>query len=140
MASCLKAEKAALNLIARAEQTKFGLTAKLKRKGFETMVVKTVVSDLLERSLLDDSRYSELWLRSRLAQNRIKSPLEVMISLGRKGVERASSLEAIKKVLDEETEYNLLLKYIEKFPDTSRNQLKAEGFSTEAINNYFESV
>ena len=147
---CLKAEKIALNLIARAEQNSFGLKMKLKRKKIDSSVVNTVVKGLLDRGLLDDSRFAVLWLRSRLAQGRDRSPNRMLVSLAQRGIGRDISLKALKKVLDEETEYNLLLKYIEKAcfsetlkacpprPEITRIVLKNEGFSSEMIDQYFD--
>ena len=66
-AACYKAEKAAARLIARAEQNSFGLAAKLERRGHDTRAVKAVISVLSDRNLLDDARYAERWILSRLA-------------------------------------------------------------------------
>ena len=144
-AACYRAEKISLGLVARAEQNSLGLTAKLERRGFDSRVVKAVVSRLLERNLLNDSRYAELWIRSRLAMKKAPSPQWLLIALGRRGIDRSSSLKALGKVLDPETEYALLLKYLEKilFPEgkevfSLRTQLKHEGFSSDALKRYFD--
>ena len=143
-ASCNKAEENALKLIARAEQTTQGLTAKLERKGFDLPVIREVISGLLDRGLLDDERYAVLWLRSRLAKQ-AQSPKWLLLSLRKRGIDRHSSKKALEKVLDPETEYSLLLKYIEKLVKTFKNTeeappralLKHEGFSVESLDRYF---
>ena len=107
-ASCSKAEAIALRLIARAEQTSFGLKAKLERRGFEAAVIKEVIEQLLNRELLNDERFAGLWIRSCLNRKAL-SPLRLLASLRKRGIDRHSSLKAMEKVLDHETEYALLL-------------------------------
>ena len=144
-AGCYKAEKVALRLIARAEQSSLSLTAKLEKRGIEIAVAKTVIALLLDRKLLDDARYAELWVRSCLTR-KTPSPLWLLASLGKKGIDRDSSRSAIQKVLDEETEYTMLLKYIEKMDILDKNgakgglkaHLKYQGFSIETITRFFD--
>ena len=140
-------EKAALRLIARAEQNSSGLTQKLLRRGFNPDEVKALVSSLLERGLLDDARYAELWIRSRLSQKKAPSPFWLRMSLEKRGIDREFARNALEKLLDSETEYSLLLRYLEKIgfldaknTDYLRPQLKNEGFSFDVINKYFESI
>ena len=142
---CYKAEKAALRLIARAEQSRLGLTAKLERRGYDPSVIKTVVSRLLERNLLDDERFAKFWVHSRLSYGKAQSPLWLRASLGKKGIDRNLSLKAVESLLDPETEYALLLKYLEKVGISDnkndsflKTQLKNEGFSYEVLDRYFE--
>ena len=145
-AACRKAEKIAERLIARAEQNSFALALKLQRRGFDAAVVKAVVSCLSEQRLLDDGRYAELWIRSRLALKKAPSPQWLLAALGKRGVDRNLSAKAISAVLDPQTEYELLLRYVEqaRFPldkrvFSLRAQLKHEGFSSGALDRYFDS-
>jgi len=120
------------------------LTVKLKQRGFGSDVAEEVTSGLIERGLLDDKRYAELWIRSRMAQRKAHSPRKLLVSLAKRGVERHSSHEAINSILDEETEYTMLLKYLEKMElseegSSIRADLKNEGFSPDTINRFFES-
>ena len=134
-----KIEESALKLIARAEQTNLGLTAKLERKGFEAPIIKTVVSDLLERGLLNDERYALLWLRSRIAK-KSQSPKMLLASLRKKFIDQHSSISAIKKALDPDSEYALLLRYLEiqENPDSiTRAKLRYENFSNETLDRHF---
>ena len=143
--SCYLAEKVALRLIARAEQSSLGLTAKLERRGYGSPVVKAVVSRLVERNLLNDERFARLWVHSRLSYGKAQSPLWLRVSLGKKGIDRTLSLKAVESLLDPETEYALLLKYLEKTGISDgrnenylKTQLKNEGFSFEVLERYFE--
>ena len=138
-------EQAALRLISRAEQCSFALTAKLRRRGFDADLVKTLISELIEQDLLNDSRYAELWVRSRLSAGKTQSPRSMIISLSNKGIDRISAQKALKTALNLEAEYDLLIKYLEKkcFNHNYagyklKSLLKNEGFSGEVINRYFE--
>ena len=145
--SCYLAEKVALRLIARAEQSSLGLTAKLERRGYDSPIVKAVASRLLERNLLNDERFAKLWIHSRLSYGKAQSPLWLRVSLGKKGIDRNLSLKAVEDLLDPETEYALLLKYLEKVGVSEgknenflKTQLKSEGFSYEVLDRYFNSL
>ena len=148
-AACKRAEKASLRLIARAEQNSSGISVKLKRRGHDPAVIKTVVTGLLDQNLLNDEKYAELWIRSRLSPSKknAPSPRCLNISLEKRGIDRNSSRNALEKVLDSETEYALLLKFVEKngFSEKKparflRTQLKFEGFSPLVLEKYFELI
>ena len=144
---CYLAEKNALRLIARAEQSSLGLTAKLERRGYDAPVVKAVISHLLDRDFLNDERFAKLWVHSRLSYGKAVSPLWLRVSLGKKGIDRNLSLKAVADLLDPETEYTLLMKYLEKAglsdgknKNFLRARLKNEGFSYEVLDRYFDSL
>ena len=145
--TCYRAENIALKLIARAEQSSLGMTAKLERRGYDALVVKAVVSRLLNRNLLNDERFAKLWVHSRLSYGKAKSPLWLRVSLGKKGIDRDLSLKAVRGLLDPETEYALLLRYLEKAGISDgknespiKMQLKNQGFSNEVLERYFDSL
>jgi len=140
--ACLRAEKAALRLIARAEQCTAGLSRKLEKRGHERASVNAVISRLTSLRLLDDSRYAELWLESRLRLAR--SPRRLLISLCARGIDRGDAEAALKKVLNEEAEISMITRYAKKYAkkaggkgeDVTRSVkhfLKGEGFSQAAI-------
>jgi len=144
-ADCIKAEKIALRLIARAEQNSSLLAVKLEKRGIDPYIARQVISGLLDRKLIDDERFAERWIRAHLGAKKAPSPLWFLVSLERKGINRQISLNAINKVLDEEAEYSLLLKFIEKVDALTkktslfRTKLRHEGFSSEAINRFFDT-
>jgi regulatory protein len=141
---CIKAEKIALRLIARAEQSVSGLAAKLEKRGVDQSAARKVISGLLDKKLLDDTRYAELWIRARIGR-KAPSPLSFLVSLEKRGIDREASLNAIRKVLDEETEYSLLVRFIDKMDaiikESSflRTKLRQERFSPEVIDRFFDS-
>jgi regulatory protein len=138
-------EKAALRLIARAEQCSNGLTRKLEKRKFPPDCVHTVVSRLVELKLVDDKRFATLWLESKLQFTR--SPRQLLFSLCRRGVEPKEAEAALKIVLDEDTEFTLLTRYAKKLlrkakgqkgENTLRFQLKNEGFSRQSISRFMD--
>jgi len=139
-ADCIKAEKIALRLIARAEQNSSALAVKLEKRGVDPSIARQVISGLLDKKLLDDERFAESWIRAHLRGKKPLSPLLFLVSLQKRGIKREISLNAIGKILDEETEFSLLLEYIEKIdvhfkrnPGFLRAKLRHERFSTGVI-------
>jgi regulatory protein len=162
--ACLRAEKAALRLIARAEQNSFGLSRTLGKRGFEPACVRQVASRLEELELLDNRRYTRLWLESRLSQ-RTDSPRRLLSSLCARGIDREDAESGLKAALTHEAELLLLRRYVKKLEKSRRFRkvasaqatrsfdegpgsiwatrslkfyLKTEGFSSQAIQQYFD--
>jgi len=144
-ADCIKAEKIALRLIARAEQNSSGLAVKLEKRGVDPSIACQVIACLLEKGLLDDQRFAESWISAHLKTKKAQSPLWFLVSLQKRGVDMRVSLDAINKILDEETEFSLILEYIEKidirFKKNSgylKSKLRRERFSPEVIDRFFD--
>jgi regulatory protein len=145
--ACLRAEKTALRLIARAEQCRRGLARKLERRGHDPACACAVLSRLVELELVDDSRFARLWLESALRLAR--SPRRLLASLCGRGIGQDDARAALKAVLDAETERALLARFAEKLKKPRKGAgedglrslkylLKSEGFSAPAIGRYFE--
>jgi regulatory protein len=152
-AACYRAERAASRLIARAEQTETGLSLKLERRGHLRASVLAVVSRFVSLGLINDERYAELWIRSRLARRsgQVPSPRKLSAALRNRGIDSATAGKALKKTLDTETEMALLARYIGHIPSGTGNSRKAlfsgfslramlkfEGFSQAVLSIYFE--
>jgi regulatory protein len=151
--ACLRAEKAALRLITRAEQNVCGLTRKLEKRGCKTACVRAVIARLSETGLLDDYRYACLWLESRISR-RASSPWRLLVALRSRGVDRNDANWALREILDDEAEYRLLERFTEKLRRGNKTKeygnsaaalqslkslLKSEGFSTLAIQRFIDS-
>jgi regulatory protein len=152
--ACLRAEQAALRLIARAEQCLFGISRKLERQGHEPDCVRAVVCRLAELGLVDDRRFARLWLESRFGR-RSDSPRRLLSGLCNKGVDRDDAEAALKTALDPETELALLGRFAAKQRRLRRMgagseaesalrslkfMLKGEGFSPAAIQGFFDAM
>lgn len=151
-ASCYRAEKQALALVARAEQCSAGLSRKLEKRAYAAAVVRTVVSRLLEQGIVDDRRYALRWLASRLARSP-ECPRKLLAALLNRGIGREDAEKALKETLPPEEEYRLLKNYLAKkrrsFSEFSaemeqntdpslRYTLKAEGFSFRTLDRFRE--
>jgi regulatory protein len=141
-ADCLRAERAALRLIARAEQCSTGLSLKLGKRKFKANCTEAVISRLIELKLIDDRRFACLWLESRLGLRR--SPHRLLAGLVNRGIDMRGAKQILNEVLDEEAEFSLLLRFAEKYSkkyDTRelKHLFKREGFSSKSIELFFES-
>jgi len=146
--SYLQAKNTALRLIARAEQCVHGLAFKLERRGYDAHCVNAVISELCEQNLLNDKRFAQLWLESRMRLTR--SPRRLLASLCGRGIDRKDAETAIKTVFDEEAELALIKRFVRKNRQKLRRNkgdesarslqylLNSEGFSPQAIRRYFE--
>ena len=143
--ACLRAEKAALQLIARAEQNTFILSRKLIKRGHDPACVRTVLARLSEMGLLNDTRYTRLWLESRISRQ-VSSPRRLLAALCARGIDRDDAESVLKKILDDEAELQLLERYVHKQRRLRKINgedvaslralkylLKNEGFSSAAI-------
>ena len=141
-----RAEKAALRLVARAEQCSLGLTQKLEKRGHDAVCVSAVISRLSEQKLIDDNRFARLWLESRMHLTR--SPRRLLSSLCARGIDHDDAETALKTVLDEEAELSLLARFVKKhsrkFFQKEENLhllkylIKSEGFSQKTIKRFFD--
>jgi regulatory protein len=152
-ADCFRAERAALRLVARAEQTRAGITRKLEQRGHKGSHIQAAVSYLAELKIVDDRRFAGRWIQSRLYRG-ADSPLRLIAGLCRQGIDRNTARSVCKSMLDFERETELLQKFIakrypaagnparENLPDREarlfRGQLKREGFSTQVLGWYWE--
>jgi regulatory protein len=141
-AECCSAEKAALRLVARAEQCCMGLSIKLERRGHSSAAVCAVLSRLAELNLVNDERYAELWLKYRINRG-YRGPRELTARLCAKGIDWKTAEAALKAVLSPETEAALLRRCLAKAGFTEGDReiryfLKSRAFSQDAIDAYFE--
>jgi SOS response regulatory protein OraA/RecX len=144
-ALCL-ARNAALRLVSRAEQCTFLLSQKLLKRGFDAGVVKTVMRELTAANIVNDGRFSRMWLRSRIV-SKADTPRRIVAALRAKGIDRGTASEALQECLDSETERALLGRFIKKrFGDMPfdlngcRAELRGEGFSQGAIRDFGEAA
>jgi SOS response regulatory protein OraA/RecX len=142
----LSARNAALRLVSRAEQCTFLLTQKLLKKGFEVGTVKAVVLELTDANIVNDERFSHMWLRSRIAM-RADTPRRITAALRAKGIDRVTAVQAVKFCLDRETESALLARFVKKrvrdLPvdiDSCQAVLRGEGFSQDVVRGFWESM
>lgn len=97
------AEIKAVDYLARAEQSRFGLSHKLSKKGFEKQYIECALDYLESVSYLSDARFSRAWLNVRRishAEGRIRLAAE----LAARGIDRATASVAIDDFFAENSE------------------------------------
>jgi regulatory protein len=150
-AGCYRAERAALALIARAEQTRFGLSRKLERKGIDAAYIRAALDYLEEIGIVSDKRFAELWLEAKLRRSLSGRPgnicpRKLLASLLGRAIPGDIARKALKSALDSESERTLLGSYLAgTFPDFDnderiRQKLKEAGFSSSTIRAYWEDL
>jgi regulatory protein len=155
-AGCYRAERAALVLVARAEQTRSGLKGKLDRKGMDAAYTTAALDYLEKTGVVSDGRFAELWLESKLRRVRNHTgaerggklcPRKLLSSLLGRSVSPGIARKAVSAALDSETERGLLNSYIAgNFPNFDKDdfkvkqQLRTAGFSSAAIRAYWEDI
>ncbi|MDR1420688.1 MAG: RecX family transcriptional regulator [Treponema sp.] len=144
--ACYRAERNALRLIARAEQSVSGLARKLERGGHKRACVKAVLARLSGLDAVNDRRFAELWLLSRLGR-RTDSPRSLLAALRGRGISGNDAEKSLKKALGGGAEQELLVRYAKKnglvssestltASDFVWSKLKFEGFSPAAIQRF----
>ncbi len=93
----------ALDLLAARAHSRRGLGVKLLRRGFPAAVVEGVLDRLEEQQLLDDRRFADQWVESRL-RRRPEGPFPLIAGLRRRGVPRAVAEQAVRSRLGPEEE------------------------------------
>jgi regulatory protein len=78
-------EASCMGYLARREHSQLELTQKLSRKGFPMDIVSLVIADLSERGLQSDSRYAEIYVRSRLSRG--YGPVRIRQELRQRGID-----------------------------------------------------
>jgi regulatory protein len=84
----------AVELLANRDHSVQELRIKLVKREFDTQLIDQVLNQLLERGYLDDHRFAEIWIRSRL-RKRPESPVQLKAGLMRAGVSREIAEQAI---------------------------------------------
>lgn len=98
----IRCRSKALELLSLSEHTAYLLRGKLLQRDYDSETVKEVIAFLSEKKYLDDSRYAELWLKSRLRKNPAGKSVLTAALISR-GVSRETAERAVSGILDEET-------------------------------------
>jgi regulatory protein len=124
----------ALDLLARAPHTTFSLRMKMHKRNFESRAVEEVLQFLKRQEYLDDRRYAENWLRSRI-ERRPEGRAVLIAGLLRKGVPREIAEGSVNRYLTPALERENAFRALEKLkrsgetdPAKLRRKLRARGF------------
>ena len=132
------AEVAAMTYLARAEQSRFGLTQKLLHKSIDKHAVSEALDYLESVHYLDDERFAAAWLRSRSidhAEGRIRLSAE----LASRGISKQVANSVLKEFFSEHDEQELCERAyrkcirVKKDDEKIRSALLRNGFTSGEI-------
>ena len=128
-------QEKALSLLARAPHSTFSLRMKLLKRGYDSLKIEETLSWLTEKGYLDDSRFAESWLRSRI-DRRAEGRVVLVAGLLRKGVKREVAEQVVNGLVTARVEYANAVKALDKLrrrgetdQDKLMKMLRARGFS-----------
>lgn len=119
------AEQQAMSYLARCEQSRFMLEAKLAKKSHERVAVQVALDYLEERRLLDDSRFAEAWLRNRMI-TKAEGPSRLTAELSKRGVDRNTARDAVAEFFKTVSIDDLFERSVEKLTRLGKSGDKLE--------------
>jgi len=133
------------DLISRAEQSSGGLYMKLKKKGFSDAACNYALDMVISMELLDDRRFAELWISSRLRKHPEGQSMLYKGLLAR-GVKSVKAKEALANTLTEEDLLEAVMaagnKISGKYKDSKlklQQALYRRGFTNREINYFLDN-
>jgi len=107
-------ELKAVEYLARAEQSHFGLARKLREKGYDKKYVEAALCYLESRNYLSDERFARAWLHGRRL-NHYEGRSKLMAELAARGISREVSANAIEEFFTENDEIEICYKAYQRF-------------------------
>ena len=130
-------ELKAVGYLARAEQSRFGLTRKLIEKKYEKKYVEAALTYLDGRGYLSDLRYATAWLNTRKI-NHYEGRSRLAAELAARGISREVATAALDEFFSENDEDEICRKAYEKLSKSKADEkliaaLLRSGFSMKQI-------
>ena len=144
-AACLAAEGAALRLLARAEQHRSGLQAKLAARKLPAAAITAALDRLELSGSLSDPRYAQAWIAQRLRRH-AEGPRSLAAALAARGLDRDVVSTAVEEALSGEARVELIAaaaaRLARREPDLSvvRERLFALGWRSAEIREALENL
>ena len=107
-------ELKAVGYLARAEQSRFGLTQKLIAKKYDKKYIDAALTYLEGRGYLSDERYARAWLHDRRI-NHFEGRTKLAAELGARGIGREVAAAALDEFFEENDEAEICVKACERF-------------------------
>ena len=107
-------ELKAVEYLARAEQSRFGLTQKLVAKKYDKKYIDAALTYLEGRNYLSDERYACAWLHDRRI-NHFEGRTKLAAELGARGIGREVAAVALDEFFQENDESEICAKAYAKF-------------------------
>ena len=130
-------ELKAVGYLARAEQSRFGLTRKLIEKKYNKKYVEAALTYLEGRGYLSDLRYATAWLNTRKI-NHYEGRSRLAAELSARGIAREVATAALNEFFTENDEDEICRKAYEKLSKSKSGEklnaaLVRQGFSMKQI-------
>ena len=107
-------ELKAVGYLARAEQSRFGLTQKLVNKKYDKKYIDAALTYLETRGYLSDARFAECWLHDRKI-NHFEGRSKLAAELAARGIGREVATVALDQFFTENDESEICAKAYKKF-------------------------
>ena len=135
-------ELKAVGYLARAEQSRFGLTRKLIEKKYDKKYVEAALTYLEGRGYLSDARYAAAWLNTRKI-NHYEGRSRLAAELAARGIARDVAGQALDEFFTENDEEEICRKAYEKLSKNKSDEKLTEsliraGFSLKMIKRVHE--
>ena len=135
-------ELKAVGYLARAEQSRFGLTRKLIEKKYDKKYVEAALNYLEGRGYLSDLRFATAWLNTRRI-NHFEGRSRLAAELASRGIARDVAGKALDEFFTENDEEEICRKAYEKLSKSKSGEkltaaLMRAGFSLKMINRVLE--
>ena len=132
-------ELKAVGYLARAEQSRFGLSRKLIEKKYDKNYVEAALTYLEERGYLSDLRYATAWLNTRKT-NHYEGRIRLSAELAARGISRDVAVAALDEFFSENDEDEICRKAYEKLAKTKSGEkltsaMIRAGFTQKQIRN-----
>ena len=116
-------ELKAVQYLARAEQSRFGLTRKLLEKKYNKQYVEMALDYLESKNYLSDERFAAAWLNSRRI-NHYEGTSKLKAELQVRGISREIADKAVKEFFTENDEFEICKKAYLKFQKAGKDEDK----------------
>lgn len=138
----LAAKLKAAELLARREHSRFELRNKLRQRRFSEDSIKQTLDEFQRLELLDDYRFAEIWIRSRI-KRKAEGEGKLKAALNQKGIEASLAEQVLSREFDSTQQQAALETATEKVLVKSKGDrdkfirmLLGRGFSWKQINRY----
>jgi len=128
------AEAKAMDLLARAEQTRYLLALKLRKRGMSDGAIAPALDRLERQGLLSDERYARAWAEER-ARRRGEGPARIAAGLAARGISEDLARRVCSELYTEDARGEALLRAARRLlrsgrkdPQTVARKLRSEGW------------
>ena len=142
----VKTRLKALSLLEYSENSSFQLKTKLLRKGCSKEAMERTVADLEAAGYVDDRRFAEMWIRSRIKSRPAGAAMLIGL-LRKRGISREIAEDVVRDQLEEFDTSVLLERAAEKLcrnrsitPEKLKSRLLKLGFSFSEVRGYLEGL